>query len=69
MKEAVSNLNNTMMTLSIYLIIAAIIGYIIVPVFLKKIGVDKKYRVFASKISMVFLLFIAFTGALQSLSS
>lgn len=69
MKEAVSNLNNTMMTLSIYLIIAAIIGYIIVPVFLKKIGVDKKHRVFTSKISMVFLLFIAFTGALQSLSS
>ena len=69
MEEAFSKLDNIIVNLSISLVIAAFVGYILVPIFLKKLGVNKTTRITVSKACMAILLIIVFANTFQGLSS
>ena len=59
MEEGISNLQNIMLSLSLYIAGASFIGFIFVPFCLAKIGVSKNQRVVISKISVLTLFAIA----------
>jgi uncharacterized protein YacL len=65
MDEAFPKLTNIIITLSISMIIASFVGYILVPIFLKKLGVNKRARIAISKVCMAILLIVVFSNAFQ----
>ena len=69
MEEAFSKFSNIIFILSISIIIAAFVGYILIPIFLKRIGVQKTTRISISKGCVAILLIVVFTNVFQILHS
>jgi hypothetical protein len=69
MEEAISNFSNIFITLAVSIVIAGFVGYILVPLVLKKFGVQKSTRIIISKGSVAVLLVVVFLNAFQSLST
>ena len=67
MQEAVGNLQSTIFSLITYLLIAGIVGYIAVPVFLKEFGVNKQTRQAISQLIVVILFFVVFIFKFKTL--
>ena len=60
MQEAIGNFQTMIYTLIASLLIASVVGYIIVPLILKKFGVDKRTRLAIAKFTVGILFVIAF---------
>lgn len=69
MEEAVSKFSNIIITLSISMIFVAFIGFILIPIFLKKLGVQKMTRATISKACVAILLIVVFSNAFQCFQS
>lgn len=60
MEEGISNLQNIILSLSIYIAGASFIGFIFIPFCLSKIGISKNQRAVISKLSVLTLFAIVF---------
>ena len=68
MEDAIENIGNIFITLSISIVVVAVIGYLLIPLLLKKFGVSKNYRILISKLSVIILLGFVFLTAFSNLS-
>ena len=68
MEEAINSVGYILVTLTVSIVIASFIGYILIPLILSKCGVKRAIRILVSKIVALILFIVVFSIAFRSFS-